>query len=135
MTFFQWFEFTDMQYFLSYRNYTSLFTTASMKTNKDAADEDSDDFMWYLNEQSVKPLGCVKGDHWIERLDGRSEEFIMKSLIHKRSDKISSVVVIVVAGRSNPPLKVAKRWYYITLLIPEIFNGSDIINHVFFIDI
>uniref|UniRef100_A0A0P4WC09 Coiled-coil domain-containing protein 25 n=2 Tax=Scylla TaxID=6760 RepID=A0A0P4WC09_SCYOL len=27
------------------RNYTSLFSSASMKTNKDAADEDSDDFM------------------------------------------------------------------------------------------
>ncbi|XP_050717022.1 coiled-coil domain-containing protein 25-like [Eriocheir sinensis] len=30
---------------LELKNYTSLFSTATMKTNKDAADEDSDDFM------------------------------------------------------------------------------------------
>lgn len=36
---------TNMEYCLPYRNYTSLFSSASMKTNKDAADEDSDDFM------------------------------------------------------------------------------------------
>lgn len=118
---------TDIQYFLSYRNYTSLFSSATMKTNKDAADEDSDDFMWYFSEQSLELLGCIRGDH--EQLHDILEECIVKRLFHQRGDEISHVVVTVVkTGRCDSALEVAGRWYYITSLIPEVFYVSDSIN-------
>lgn len=114
-----------MKIFISCRNYTSLFSTATMKTNKEAADEDSDDFMWYFSKQCAQLLVCnIMGDHG--QLHRRSEECIMKWLIHQRGDIFPPVVVIVVkADRCDSPFTIQGGQVVITSLIPEVFNGSD----------